>query len=64
MEIIGIKTPRKTVGRLKYEIDQHGLRPTAANVKLDSWGIGLGRAAGREPTVGARLLPVDLPLKR
>lgn len=28
--IIDIKTPRKTVGRLKYEIDQHGLRPTAA----------------------------------
>lgn len=27
--IIDIKTPRKTVGRLKYEIDQRGLRPTA-----------------------------------
>lgn len=30
MGITDIKTPRETVGRLKYEIDHHGLRPTTA----------------------------------
>lgn len=55
LTLIDIKTPRKTVGRLKYEIDQRGMRPTVT-LKCQAGAPSLG-------TVGARLLPADLPLK-
>lgn len=64
-----LKPLGKTVDRLKYEIDQHGMRPTTAcqMSSWSSWAYSVG-AAGRHGAYcssleGARLLPADLPLK-